>query len=268
MDDVRYCELPAPPPLDRFIHCFWFLRGRTNGSPQTVVPDGRAEIVLHLAEPFAQRHADGASRRQAPALVSGQLTGPLHLVPSIDADVVGIRFRSDAARAVLRVPLDELTDAVVPLRDVSPALAVALERGVRAVVSPEERVRAMAAALEAVSPLPPPPSVRAATEQLETGVPFDMRRLARSLGVTTRTLERRCRTEVGVPPAVLRRLARFRRAFRRLDRTPRGGWARVAAQTGYYDQAHMIRDFRSFAGIAPSDFFQHDPELARAFIGD
>ncbi len=113
MNDVRYLEIAPPPPLDRLVHCFWFLRGRTDGQPQTVVPDGRAEIVLHLAEPFAQQHADGAPRRQAAALVSGQLTGPIHLAPSAEADVVGIRFRTDAARTVLRVSLDELTDAVL-----------------------------------------------------------------------------------------------------------------------------------------------------------
>lgn len=268
MNDVRYLEVPAPPPLDRLVHCFWFLRGRTDGLPQTVVPDGHAEIVLHLAEPFAQRQPDGVSRRQATALVSGQLTGPLHLAPSTEADVVGIRFRTDAARTVLHVPLDELTDAVLPLRDVAARLAPALERAVRSHDEPAARVRALAAVLEGVDRAPPAPEVRVAAHALESAVPPDLHRLARSLGVTTRTLERRCRTEIGLTPATLRRLARFRRAFRRLDRTVRGGWAAVAAQTGYFDQAHMIREFRRFAGSPPSLFFQHDPDLSRAFIGE
>lgn len=267
MDDVRYLEVPAPPPLDRLVHCFWFLRGRTDGLPQTVVPDGHAEIVLHLAEPFVQQHPDGVSRRQAAALVSGQLTGPLHLAPSSEADVIGIRFRTDAARTVLRVSLDELTDAVVPLADIAPRLAALLQRAVRAADDPAVRVRALAAALESSTPAAPAADVRAAAHALEGASPPDLRRLARSLGVTTRTLERRCRTEIGVTPAALRRLARFRRAFRRLDRTPRGAWAAVAAQTGYFDQAHMIREFRRFAGSPPSIFFQHDPDLSRAFLG-
>jgi transcriptional regulator GlxA family with amidase domain len=65
---------------------------------------------------------------------------------------------------------------------------------------------------------------------------------------------------------VMRRVLRFRRAFRMLDQAPPGTWAQVAAHAGYFDQAHLIRDFRQFAGAAPSEFFGTEPELARAIL--
>ena len=68
-------------------------------------------------------------------------------------------------------------------------------------------------------------------------------------------------------PTLLRRILRFRAAFRLLERLPPGRWGRVAPRVGYFDQAHLIRDFRRFAGAAPSVFFSTGPELARAFSG-
>src|SRR4026209_2225294 len=100
-----YSELPAPPPLDALIHCFWFLRGPMGGAPaQPVLPDGRMEIVLHLAEPFAEVDSSGVPRSQPAALLAGQLTRPIHLMPRGDSDVIGIRFRSAGARSLLGFP--------------------------------------------------------------------------------------------------------------------------------------------------------------------
>jgi transcriptional regulator GlxA family with amidase domain len=89
--------------------------------------------------------------------------------------------------------------------------------------------------------------------------------LARGLGTTARTLERRVRHATGLSPRALRAVLRFRRVFRRLDRSPAGSWARVAVESGYYDQAHMIREFRRFAGASPGRFFGREASLARSF---
>jgi len=68
---MEYIEVPAPPPLDALVRCFWFRRGPVHAeAPQTVVPDGRMEVVLHLGEPFAELNERGTARRQAPALLA------------------------------------------------------------------------------------------------------------------------------------------------------------------------------------------------------
>jgi len=259
MQELTYETLPAPPPLDRVVHCFWFLRGRGDGSVQTIVPDGRAEIVVHVGEPWASQES---------VVLSGQLTGPLALRSSQQIDVVGIRLRPDAPHALLGIAQDELTNAVVPLRVVANRLARALEQAARSAPTSDARMRALSGPLAELAPREPSPVAQAVARAAETLQTFDLHRMARSLGVTTRTLERRCRTEIGVPAGTLRRLVRFRRAYRRLERTPVGQWARIAVASGYYDQAHMNRDFREFAGASPSVFFGREPELASAFLSD
>jgi AraC-like DNA-binding protein len=264
---MEYLELPAPPPLDQLVHCFWFLRGnfRTQ-APQAIVSDGRLEIILHLAQPFSRTDAIGRRTQQAEALVSGQLTAPIYVSGNGDGDVIGIRFRTASAACVLRSPLADLTDRVEPLDDVSRSLAAGLLAAARRHHGPEQRVQSLARVLGGRLVAPPDRLAGLATHALANPMGGRIESVARALGTTPRTLERRLTIATGLRPATLRRVMRFRRAFGMLERTPRGSWTRIAVRSGYSDQAHLIRDFRQFAGAAPSDFFKADAELARVLL--
>ena len=264
---MDYLELSPPPPLDRVVHRFWFLRtgaAAESSGMQTIVPDGRCEIVLHLGEPFAELDGAGRASPQRRALVAGQLTAPFRLASRPGADVIGIRLRTGAAHRLV-APQRELTGRVVPLADVVRGLEPRLLDAARTETDLRRRAASLGAALaRALSPRPTG-ALEAAVALLESGRPGTIGELARSVGLTPRTLQRRFRAEVGIGPTLLRRILRFRAAFRLLERLPPGRWSRVAPRAGYFDQAHLIRDFRRFAGGAPSVFFGGGPELARAF---
>ncbi|HSA56711.1 MAG TPA: helix-turn-helix domain-containing protein, partial [Gemmatimonadaceae bacterium] len=262
---MEYQELAPPPPLDEVVHCFWFLRdpdgGAAGAPPQTVVPDGRLEIVIHLAEPFAFVDGAGVHHRQAPVLIGGQLTSPIRLAARGPSDVVGIRFRTDGARRVLPFPLAEVTGGVVPLAELLPRLAGALADAAASREEAAARAGALSRILGRTAHVEASPVLSSAVRSLGAPRAPRLEALARELGVSVRTLERRVRDEVGLSPRDLRRVLRFRRAFRLLDGTPQGAWTRVALAAGYFDQAHLIRDFRRLAGAPPSAFFQSDPDL-------
>jgi AraC-like DNA-binding protein len=265
---MKYLELPAPPPLDAIVHCFWFLRGaEAAGEPQVIVTDGRLEIILHRGDPFERRDGDGTWHAQAATLVSGQLSAPLVLRATGWTDLVGIRFRTAAASAVLRFPLAQLADRVEPLGDPMPRLAGALRAAGDGATDPAELVARLSAVLLAHAVQPTDALAAAAVQALGQPRIPGVEQLAEDLGVSARSLERRVLAATGAPPTRLRRMLRFRRAFRLIDQAPAGAGARIAAQAGYYDQAHMLRDFHQFAGAPPSTFFREDPELARVMLG-
>lgn len=76
--------------------------------------------------------------------------------------------------------------------------------------------------------------------------------IAKDLGTTRRTLERRFFAEVGVSPKHLARIFRWNHVMKNLDRYTDLGTA--AAAHGYFDQAHFIRETREFGGITPARF--------------
>jgi AraC-like DNA-binding protein len=261
---MRYREFRAPPGTEDLIHCLWHLETESAGGVQPVVPDGRVEIVLHLGEPFGQVHAGGEVQRQHEIMVSGQLTRPIQLQPSSHANVIGIRLTAVGAGTVL--PTSELTDRVLPLHTVRRDLALRLIDVFARGTLLNQGLARLGEALAVAKQRPSKPAALNALKIIETAG-HSVRATAAELGVTTRTLERSFRDVVGVSPVLMRRIVRFRRAFSLLSKGQGSSAARVAASAGYHDQAHLIRDFRRFAGAAPGKFFREQAEMAEALLG-
>ena len=88
--------------------------------------------------------------------------------------------------------------------------------------------------------------------------------LAASLGRSRRQLERVFEREVGLAPKFLARIARFQHAYG-LARGEAPDWSAVAAEAGYADQAHLIRDFRAFADTTPVSLCTSAAALTETF---
>ena len=64
--------------------------------------------------------------------------------------------------------------------------------------------------------------------------------------------ERNCKERIGMNPKMYARILKFSKAYRLHESCPQLSWTQIAYEAGYYDQMHMIREFRSFAGVNPS----------------
>lgn len=78
---------------------------------------------------------------------------------------------------------------------------------------------------------------------------YPISKLARTLGLTERTLERRFQIHIGATPKKYARIVRLRNAL--FQRRILSNWADAACAAGYYDQSHMIRDFHELYGMSP-----------------
>jgi methylphosphotriester-DNA--protein-cysteine methyltransferase len=62
---------------------------------------------------------------------------------------------------------------------------------------------------------------------------------------------------VGLPPKQYMRILRFQQAIRRMEKNGSScDWTELALQTGFYDQAHFINDFRNFSGFSPTEYLR------------
>lgn len=105
----------------------------------------------------------------------------------------------------------------------------------------------------AVGPAPTPAVAWADRRLREAGGNVRITGLAAELGCSRRYLTSRFSAEVGLGPKAVARQVRFAGVCERLARAPKR-LAEIAAAAGYYDQAHLNRDFRELAGVTPTEF--------------
>ncbi|MDO7851454.1 helix-turn-helix domain-containing protein [Hymenobacter convexus] len=86
--------------------------------------------------------------------------------------------------------------------------------------------------------------------------------LATEAHLCRRQFERRFREVVGVAPKLFAEISRFRYVVEQLNAQPLVDWQDVTHECGYYDQAHLIREFRRFTGETPASFLQQGQHLA------
>ena len=268
---MRYDEHPPPASVAPFVACLWTLTGEGEPSAfQLILPDGRPELVVHRGDPFRQKLASGATRRQPRRFVVGQMAGGVAVAPGPRVETVGVRFTPAGLAPLCGFPQARLANRIVPLDGLRAP-------GLRAVAAAAAEAPTLGDALDALR--------RELPRAYATTVPLDARLLtavaritdsggtapleaiAKTVGASPRWLERHFQAAVGITPKRLARLVRFRRAVAALEADGSDAGAAVALDHGYYDQAHFIAEFRAFAGDAPRRFVQARlAELTRFFV--
>ena len=70
--------------------------------------------------------------------------------------------------------------------------------------------------------------------------------------LSLKQFERKCKERIGMNPKLFTRILKFSKAYRLHESCPQLNWTHIAHESGYFDQMHMIRDFKIFAGVNPS----------------
>jgi AraC-like DNA-binding protein len=248
------------PELAGFVEYFGYWQPET-GEPHRsrALPRGAATVIIDVSG--RQRvdfyAADGHTRLKVPpAFIAG--AGTASYVTSIDASqaVVTIHFRPAGALPFLGVPLGELENSCVGLDGLWGRHGASLHERLIATPSPADRVALLEAFLlqrleshdqdphrgvrTVLSAIAHDPSMRISEAQTMTGL--SPRRLAAAF-----------RAEVGLAPKSYQRVRRLQAALSMLDAGAAHG-ATIAADLGYFDQAHFVREFRSFTAMSPTQY--------------
>lgn len=244
---MAYVEAPPSPVLRRWIECLWWRGGEAAAESQPILPDGAADVIFDLSP----RPSAFSS-----AFAVGTMTVPLVVEPDL-RELVGVRFRPGCAARFLGIPLRELTDARVPLHDVQPAIATDVAERLsfeNSLAAKWQRVEAeLMRRLARIEE--PDPRVEAAVALLvRSGGRAAVDRVAAAANLTRQHLGRRFLDEVGVSPKRFARVIRFQRLVEAIRRGSVKSWADAALEHGYYDQAHMIGEFRELSGTTPEKF--------------
>jgi AraC-like DNA-binding protein len=235
-----YREFAPSPPLHALLACRWEreLMPDDPADSKLILPDGCVDLLW----------------RDGKLTVAGLDRTAWRSPVRPGGSIVGVRLRPGVAGAVFGIPASELLDTRVPLEELLGSRAAVLSERLDGAQGREaeylllEGIVASAIARADLDPL-----VLAATRRL--GFPGSrVDELAEALGISERQLRRRFHRSVGYGPKTLDRVLRFRRLVSKAQEISDGevDLARLAADLGYADQAHMARDSVRLTGIPPA----------------
>lgn len=233
------------------------------------LPSPWVTVILTLDDPLVMlSHPD----QYQPGGSYDALVGGLHTRPALithDGDQSGIQLslKPLGMRALTGVPAGELASVDVHAEDLLGPRVHLLRQRLLHCGSWDQRFAVLDEVLLSwVTDVPAPQAelVRAWQVLGRSGGAARVDDVAREVGWSARHLGQRFRTEVGLSPKALGRVIRFDRARTRLQADPCAVLADLAVDLGYYDQAHLAREFRSLAGLSPSAWVRAEVRSVQA----
>ncbi|MHA3704855.1 helix-turn-helix domain-containing protein [Jatrophihabitans sp. YIM 134969] len=215
------------------------------------LPSPFLTFIVTLDDDLEMLAGDG--RATFANLVAGIDTRPVTIVHDGRQSGVQISLHPAGARALFGCTTAALGPESHRASDVAPSWVDELQDRVRSATTWDARFAAADAVLTRVlRPSPVDPALTHAWHALREGG-WSVAGLADRMGWDARRLRREFDAEFGISPKTVARLGRFDRARRDLLGTgERPSLAHLAIRHGYYDQAHLAREFRELAGLAPT----------------
>ncbi len=257
MAEFEYVTRRPVLPLEPFVESIWYARGQLAHEGERIAPTGSTVAVFVLGSPILEtpRNGEGEPFLAERGWLAGPHDGPVLNAPTAETHAVGIVTTPVGCRALFGVDPAPLRGRVADLEQEWPA-ATKLRETLR-YMPPLDCLGAVEATLsDGLQETPGWQRCAQAIESLEQDPLRPIHELATDLGITHAHLDREFVRVVGLTPRVLARILRLRRVLAALDIHEGPTWTGIAAEWGWFDQSHFIRDFRRHTGVTPSAYKQ------------
>ena len=265
MEPVNEAVTARPSgPLSRFVGEYHGYRQRGVAPARHLgMPSPWLTVIFTIDEPLQlAQHVDPTrTPGRYRAIVGGMHSSPAVVVHDGAQSGIQLTLSPLGARALLGMPAGELSGIDLEAEEVLGPLARQLHERMHAAPDWPARFAVLDEILgAAVREARPADEVCRAWALLRRSFgAVPIHEIAREIGWSDRHLSARFHTEIGLSPKVAARVVRFHSARRVLERNVRAGrpnLAGVAAECGYFDQAHLVRDWQQFTGLAPTPWIE------------
>lgn len=243
-----YKEIKPPPNLRHYIKCLWYFDRLTGSEKSTnrVIPDNCIDIIFDYSE------TDNVK-----CFAIGMMT---RSILSDRTRVLGIRFYAGTPISIFKVPLNELTDKYVDLKLLLNNSHYELVKNILDIPfdvhlsnTPDQIIRPLITESRGLNPI----VTQAVRKIVSMKGSERITRLSKDLDISRQYLSRLFETHVGITPKQFARIERIQSLIKSISTNSEMNidWASLACSQGYYDQSHLISDFRTVAGITPGHYF-------------
>jgi len=257
VSEVLSFHRPPSPLLAPVVASLSYIEGVFPHGRERVVPSGTSQLLFNLdadrLETFADNGVD-CTESTAGAALSGVRSSHTVIDSGGRCALIIVGFRPGGAYPFFDAPSSATSGRLVGLDALWGGRGTLLRDRLLEAPSPEARLDLVEEGLRAHLVRPPvrDPFLTFAVAALDRGAHVSA--VSERLGLTSKGFVRSFREQTGLTPKRFARIRRFQRTLSSIQCSSSTDWSELAARCGYFDQAHLIHEFREFAGITPTQY--------------
>ncbi|MEL6224808.1 MAG: helix-turn-helix domain-containing protein [Cyanobacteria bacterium J06627_8] len=246
-------------PLSKFIEFLWFWKEDSLSELRScILPIGSMELVIDLNEdniPLFELYSQVQCGKTKGVRICGAHSQGFIITRNQSCSVLGVHFKPGGSTAFLSIPAGELHNQIISLEELWQESARELRERLLSKSTIKERFQTLEQFLFNV--MQPPDHHRAidfALREFERFPACPVRTVINQVGLSNRYFNTLFRDRVGLTPKLYCRVRRFQQVLRHIEGKKHIDWVDVAFTYGYFDQTHLIHDFRTFANCTPTEY--------------
>jgi methylphosphotriester-DNA--protein-cysteine methyltransferase len=261
MPEICLREYLPSPELQPYVQSFWtgdFNTASVRNFSQSVVPNGYAELIIHLTDDHCELFRKNAWGSSPDCTLLGLYTRPYAVKFNTHVKVFGIRFNPEGIYNIFGVSPSEFLEGFEDMERVAGTEFAACCARLKDCRSTRQRIRMTEAFL--LRNLDRHSArhdyVRTAAAMIRKNSRMKMEALHERIPISPRQLQREFKARIGISPKAYMRIARMNAIQQYLNTAVRIDLTAVTYDYGFSDQSHMIKEFHTLTGSGPGKFLK------------
>lgn len=257
--DAMITKILPHPCLALTVEYYWV--EKTGKSRVKILPDGTTSIIFNVGSPIRISDINGNSAKLSDNLLIGTHKSYYVLEENEGTHMIGIKFKQGGAYNFFKLPMMQFSNKIVNLTDVLNGETEKLRTKLVVTENIEDVKKVLdyyfflkVDRLNRASGIVDFAINKVKVNETTTSI----KDLCKAANVSNKHLISLFKQKVGVSPKVLHRINKFIKVIDLLQKRSLVNWPQVAYECQYYDQAHLINDFKSFSGISPKKYFENE----------
>jgi AraC-like DNA-binding protein len=257
---MQYQEYDIAETLRPFVKVIWSMESDSNvldETPMHILPDTCVELVVHFQDPYKTTFSDSSISVQEQSFVVAQMKSFMKIQARGKTGLIAVRFSALGAYHFFGIPMKEIANAETGLKNLWKDIAPQMEERIFLANTTQQRAQIIQSYLKIQL---------SRNGYIDKGIGFCVNEiklakgqisvdtLSDKAGISNRQLVRRFDKCIGLSPKEFIRISKFIGSLDMMNYIKGKSLTDVAIDSGYYDQAHFIHDFREFSGMTPSEY--------------
>ncbi|MCE5226116.1 MAG: helix-turn-helix domain-containing protein [Porphyromonadaceae bacterium] len=240
--------------LTPYVKQYWFLKTDIASQPQQrIIPHGSICLIFHKG---SNLYSLSKHELQPMAFISGQSTGYSDLLQTGTVDMISVTFQPHGAKAFFSMPMTEIQEATISISEINdPDLNELQDRLINLHDNAlcTRLIESFLINRLCVTKVYNQQRMSDVIQSINNGQ-MDIEKLANTSCLSYKQFKRIFAEYIGANPKDFLRIIRFQKALYTLQIRPQTNLTQLAFECGYYDQPHLIKEFKSFSGFTPGEY--------------